>query len=157
MNKVEEQLQTELQEEGWEVLHTGWPDFLCIRGTQTIFVEAKSGNEKLTKEQYRVLSHLRKLGLQCFKWTSFKGLQSIDKLPIRKRKGNSLSFYIRNWADNNWKQFHVSQLDNDLGIDNPRARNLRRGVIKQLCDTGKLERVPGLFAVYRPIKEVKWQ
>ena len=42
MNKVEEQLQTQLQEEGWEVLHTGWPDFLCVRGNQTIFVEAKS-------------------------------------------------------------------------------------------------------------------
>ena len=160
MNKVEEQLQTQLQEEGWEVLHTGWPDFLCIRGTQTIFVEAKSINGNLTKEQYRVLNHLRSLGLKCFKWRPLEGLQPFDKTFVRKRKGNTLSSYIRNWVNNTWKQFHLDELDNDLGITSTQAKNLRRVVIKKLCDTGKLKRVPGLSRVYRRVqeaKEVNWQ
>ena len=77
---------------------------------------------------------------------------------MRKHRGNSLSSYIRNWVDNANKQFHTSELDADLGITSPQAKNLRRGVLKVLCDQGKLKRIPGLIGTYRVIlKEVDWQ
>ena len=77
---------------------------------------------------------------------------------MQKHRGNSLSSYIRNWEDNTNKQFHTSELDADLGITSPQAKNLRRGVLKKLCDTGKLKRVSGLIGTYRVIlKEIDWQ
>jgi len=69
-----------------------------------------------------------------------------------------LTSRIKEWVDNTNKQFHTSELDADLGITSPQAKNLRRGVLKILCDQGKLKRIPGLIGTYRVIlKEVDWQ
>jgi len=69
-----------------------------------------------------------------------------------------LTSRIKEWVDNTNKQFHTSELDADLGITSPQAKNLRRGVLKVLCDQGKLKRIPGLIGTYRVIlKEVDWQ
>jgi len=89
-----------------------------------------------------------------WKFTEVNGL-------MQKHRGNSLSSYIRNWVNNTNGQFHTSELDADLGITSPQAKSLRRGVLKVLCDQGKLKRIPGLIGVYRPLelelKEVDWQ
>ena len=69
-----------------------------------------------------------------------------------------LTSRIKEWVDNTNKQFHTSELDADLGITSPQAKNLRRGVLKVLCDQGKLKRIPGLIGTYRVIlKEIDWQ
>ena len=69
-----------------------------------------------------------------------------------------LTSRIKEWVDNTNKQFHTSELDADLGITSPQAKSLRRGVLKVLCDQGKLKRIPGLIGTYRVIlKEVDWQ
>jgi len=155
---VEEDLRARLEREGWQVMHTGWPDFLCVKGNQTIFVEAKTDNGRLSKEQAFVLDHLRKLGLRCYKWTPSNRLEPIGKLLLRKHRGNSLSSYIRNWVDNANGQFHTSELDTDLGITSRQGKSLRRGVLKILCDQGKLKRIHELVGTYRVIsKGIDWQ
>ena len=69
-----------------------------------------------------------------------------------------LTSRIKKWVDNANGQFHTSELDADLGIISPQAKSLRRGVLKVLCDQGKLKRIPGLIGTYRVIlKEVDWQ
>ena len=69
-----------------------------------------------------------------------------------------LTSRIKEWVDNTNKQFHTSELDADLGITSPQAKSLRRGMLKVLCDQGKLKRVSGLIGTYRVIlKEVDWQ
>ena len=69
-----------------------------------------------------------------------------------------LTSRIKEWVDNTNKQFHTSELDADLGITSPQAKSLRRGVLKVLCDQGKLKRIPELIGTYRVIlKEIDWQ
>jgi len=69
-----------------------------------------------------------------------------------------LTSRIKEWVDNTNKQFHTSELDADLGITSRQGKSLRRGVLKVLCDQGKLKRIPGLIGTYRVIlKEIDWQ
>lgn len=70
-NRFEERVQRFLREQGFEVLPNGWPDFLCIRKsldgqTSLLFVEAKSENDRIRKNQERVLNALAEAGLKVY-------------------------------------------------------------------------------------------
>lgn len=68
---------------------------------------------------------------------------------------------IKQWIREARGRWSNKQLDHELGIDSPEARNLRRGVVKQCCDEGICERIPHMEGVYRtiegPPQEVDWQ
>lgn len=77
---AETQLREKLEREGWKVIHQGWPDFVCIRNEETIFVEVKNyRGQMLKKEQHFILTHLAKLGLSCYKWTPDSDFEKIEK------------------------------------------------------------------------------
>ncbi len=78
LKTAEIQLRSQLEKEGWEVVHKGWPDFACLRNGEMIFVEAKRyRGDMLKKEQHYILTNLAKLGLNCFKWTPDTGFEKI--------------------------------------------------------------------------------
>lgn len=91
LKTAEEQLRGKLEKEGWEVLHYGWPDFACVKGDEMMFVEVKSHRgEMLKSEQHFILTHLAKLGLNCFKWipdTGFERITPTTPLPIIEETG----------------------------------------------------------------------
>lgn len=85
MNKSEEAFVERMEQ--WEVYRNGWPDFLCVDGGQTIAVEVKSGNGKLTKEQGEMMSVLAASGIDCYVWHPTQGfsLHQQGKLPDRPK------------------------------------------------------------------------
>ncbi len=75
---AEERLKKLAEHDGWEVIHKGWPDFACIRGDETMFVEVKKyKGEMLKKHQHYLMTHFAKLGLKCYKWTVDEGFEQI--------------------------------------------------------------------------------
>jgi len=100
LKRAEQQLKEQLENEGWEVVHRGWPDFACVRNGQMIFVEVKGYHgEMLRKQQHFILTNMAKLGLDCFKWTPDIGFERITEtysFPILdektggKKKGRTL-------------------------------------------------------------------
>lgn len=67
-----------LEEMGYTVQHGGWPDFVAFGADgKIIAVEAKGPNDRLQKNQKKVLQILISYGIPCFKWTPEAGLQQI--------------------------------------------------------------------------------
>lgn len=68
MNENELEAKEKLEEEGWKVLHSGPPDFLCLKtnggGIESVkFVEVKNkDNGKLRYEQKLWKKALRRIG-----------------------------------------------------------------------------------------------
>lgn len=72
-----------------------------------------------------------------------------------------LSSLIREWVEEVEGRFTNSQLDNELDISTPQEKGVRRGIIKSLCDTVKIKRIPNLTGTYRVIdgelQQMDWQ
>jgi len=63
----------------------------------------------------------------------------------------SLSNLIKRWIGEVEGRFSNAQLDGELDISTPKEKDVRRQVIKALCDTRKVERIPHLTGTYRVI------
>jgi hypothetical protein len=67
VNKSEQYVKNALQKEGWNVMHKGYPDFLCYKiidnKLKIQFIEVKSGNSRLTTDQRKMKEILEKVGL----------------------------------------------------------------------------------------------
>lgn len=63
----EHEVKRNLEKQGWKVYKPGWPDFVCVRGDEVLFVEAKSGKGVLSKMQRKTLQILANL---YWKYTS---------------------------------------------------------------------------------------
>jgi hypothetical protein len=59
---------------GWTVTRRGWPDFMCWKGDDVIFVEVKPDGKPLDPHQKVIMGKLIKLGLRCFLWTPKSGM-----------------------------------------------------------------------------------
>ena len=72
-----------------------------------------------------------------------------------------LTAKIKEWVKITDGRFTLQQIDSELGIQTPQAKNLRRGALKDLCNAGILERIETLSGVYRrldiELKEFDWQ
>lgn len=66
LNITETSVMLELQEKGFEVYRTGWPDFLAHRNGKIIAVEVKSKTDKLRKEQAAVHRLLASAGVKVY-------------------------------------------------------------------------------------------
>jgi len=62
---------------GWAVIKRGFPDYICWKGKQVIFVEVKPEGDELSVYQQIVMQLLLGIGLQCFKWSPIRGLQKL--------------------------------------------------------------------------------
>jgi hypothetical protein len=60
---------------GWEVLKSGWPDFLIIKDNKVVFVEVKSEWDVLKPNQILMLNILAGLGMKCYTWRPDKGFK----------------------------------------------------------------------------------
>ena len=60
----ERKIRLELETEGWEVFHTGIPDFMCFKGKSIKFVEAKQYHDPLRPNQANAIARLRECGLE---------------------------------------------------------------------------------------------
>lgn len=93
LKTAETQLREQLEKDGWEVVHKGWPDFACIKDGAMMFVEVKNyKGDMLKKQQHYILTHLAKLGLTCYKWTPNEGFEKISPAtpyvePIKSYRG----------------------------------------------------------------------
>ena len=89
LKTAEDKLREKLEGDGWTITHKGWPDFACIRDGQMMFVEVKNyKGEMLKKQQHFMLTHLARLGLNCFKWTPDGGFEKITPttpMPVIKK------------------------------------------------------------------------
>lgn len=52
-----------LRKQGWEVIHRGWPDFICIKGTRIRFIEAKAPGARPNRFQRKVHEILTRFGI----------------------------------------------------------------------------------------------
>lgn len=65
MNAFEKRVKHHLEKEGWEVLYTGWPDFLAIKRdengkiTERKAVEVKSESDSIRDNQHEMLAALK--------------------------------------------------------------------------------------------------
>jgi len=81
-NKREDQFANEAVSRGWTVIKRGWPDFLCWKGDEMVFVEVKPEGDPLSAYQNVVMDKLAGLGLRWYRWsprtgfTQIKGQQS---------------------------------------------------------------------------------
>lgn len=97
LKTAEIQLREQLESEGWEVTHKGWPDFACVKDGEMMFVEVKGyRGEMLKKEQHYILTNLAKLGLNCYKWIPDVGFERITPVtpfvePPKNPKGHRLT------------------------------------------------------------------
>ena len=64
MNLSEEAVRNDLESQGYDVIHTGVPDFLLLKGGNIKFVEVKGGYNPLSSNQERAIDLLRKHGLE---------------------------------------------------------------------------------------------
>ena len=61
MNKFEKKMKKEFEKRGWEVLHSGWPDFLLIKRndagkvSEIQALEVKSEKDRLRSNQQKML------------------------------------------------------------------------------------------------------
>lgn len=62
MNPSEFKFCEEAIDDGYEVLRSGWPDFLLLKDGKAIFVEVKRGSDRLTTGQLRMMRALKLLG-----------------------------------------------------------------------------------------------
>jgi hypothetical protein len=62
----------------WSVMKRGFPDYICWKNNEIIFVEVKPNDGYLSLYQQIVMHLLTSLGLQCFKWTPNQGLQKFE-------------------------------------------------------------------------------
>ena len=77
-SKGEEALQKLLVEEGWEILHKGFPDFVCFRGEEMMLIEVKpSYGHRLKFDQIKMLLKLAGFGVPCYRWTPDLGLEKV--------------------------------------------------------------------------------
>lgn len=64
VNKREREVVDALKAEGYTVLRNGWPDFLAVRGNDTVAVEVKAPTDSLTNAQFRMHSALKAIGIE---------------------------------------------------------------------------------------------
>ncbi len=77
-NEAEKEFFEKAVSEGWEPSKRGWPDFICYRDGEVIFVEVKRrGRRGLKEQQFRVMRILATAGLKCYLWDSGRGFQRI--------------------------------------------------------------------------------
>jgi len=73
----------------------------------------------------------------------------------------ALSNVIKQWIGDMEGRFSNNQLDSELDITTPKEKDVRRQVIKSLCDAGKIKRIANLTGTYRVIDTEKrrqdWQ
>lgn len=63
VNQNELRVQQQLEAVGWEVLTSGWPDFLCERAGRVVAVEVKGQGDHLRDHQRDVHERLIRVGL----------------------------------------------------------------------------------------------
>ncbi|KKN07841.1 hypothetical protein LCGC14_1062940 [marine sediment metagenome] len=81
--KTEQQFADKMVAEGWEVYHTGFPDFLCRKDGEVILVEVKrSSKEKLQDNQHLILNALNDSSPTAFVWSP----DSLDLIPIHQKR-----------------------------------------------------------------------
>lgn len=90
-------LMNDLREQGWNVLHKGWPDYIVWKDDPftVVFLEQKVRNNALKPEQYMVLKLLVRLGLQV-KINCGGGLEDSLSLEEYMTGGASKFFQISN-------------------------------------------------------------
>lgn len=77
MNKNERRIYDELQREGYEVFHRGWPDFLVLKDGVARLIELKTPGDKVSPCQAQLHDALRRgLGLNV----EVIKIETVDKI-----------------------------------------------------------------------------
>jgi hypothetical protein len=93
-NTSEQAFAERMRAEGWEVTKRGYPDFICYRGNEVMFVEVKPNRfYRLKKCQHKLMNVLSGRGIRCYRWSPDKDwIRNGDRptlasnpLPIRIR------------------------------------------------------------------------
>ena len=64
---MEKRVRRVLEQAGHQVHRNGWPDFACtLTDGRRVFVEVKSGVDKLREEQVAAMNWLSDAGFECF-------------------------------------------------------------------------------------------
>ena len=73
-NQFEKELYSQLKGEGWDILSSGWPDFIAIKDGEVMAVEVKpNSSERLKPNQLKLMNLLHQLGVKCSRWTPDNG------------------------------------------------------------------------------------
>ncbi len=73
--KAEGKFKEEAIKKGWNVLRSGWPDFLIYKADQLAFVEVKDKGDRIRGHQKEMLTILSKFGFKCYIWKPDKGFK----------------------------------------------------------------------------------
>ena len=77
-NNAEGQLYDILDADGCQLLHKGYPDFLCVKDNKIMCVEVKPSNQRLKRHQREVAKILTSCGIPYYKWTPQDGFTKIN-------------------------------------------------------------------------------
>ena len=78
-NITEEAFAVRAVAEGWSVTKRGWPDYLCWRGDEVMFVEVKKEGQELSPYQKLVMKKLVNLGMKCYGWSPIQGFIKLSE------------------------------------------------------------------------------
>lgn len=79
------------------------------------------------------------------------------------KETETLSYLIRQWIEDveEGSRFTTRQIDSDIGIETRGGKDVRRQILKEYCDTKRVQRIPNLAGVYRRVDsylgEMDWQ
>jgi len=77
-NKAEGAFKKEMEGKGWDITKRGWPDFICLRDDDVVFVEVKKNKDiPLKKSQLKIMKILADHGIPCFRWSPDLGFETI--------------------------------------------------------------------------------
>jgi hypothetical protein len=60
-SEFEKTVKNRMEELGWTVYNSGWPDFLCVKGDELRVIEVKSSSDSFRGNQTKVLQALAKV------------------------------------------------------------------------------------------------
>lgn len=72
-NKTEKLFRDLAEANGWEVTKRGYPDFICYKDNDFVFVEVKSKDYPLTPEQEKFKSCMIRHGIKFITWRPTEG------------------------------------------------------------------------------------
>lgn len=77
MSNPEAEFVAKMLAEGWEVTKRGWPDFICRRNGELMYVEVKGPTDGLSSQQYAAISDLRRAGIPTYIWGPHVGFTEV--------------------------------------------------------------------------------
>ena len=98
--KTEDAFADYIKKQGWDANKNGFPDFICTKGNEIIFVEVKAScHQRLARHQVKTINILKRFfNISIFRWSpDVNQLDDIDKVILKPRGISEKNKLIYGW------------------------------------------------------------